>query len=87
MYPVAVTANLAKPTEEPSGVQLDTMKVQADSPAEAVLVAFCLYFVFNFKYQQKFFRTFAVLEHLLGLSHSRLGVMCTRVVSDLEKMK
>ncbi|KAM7296333.1 uncharacterized protein ISCGN_021502 [Ixodes scapularis] len=87
VYPVAVTTNLATPTDGSSHVQLGNMKVDADSPAEAVLVAFCLYFVFNFKYEQRFCRTFTVIEHLLGLSHSHLGVMCTRLLSDLEKMK
>ncbi|KAG0425783.1 hypothetical protein HPB47_027066 [Ixodes persulcatus] len=47
IYPVAVSSSLIIP-EVPSYVALEG-DPEAASPAEAVLVAFCLYFIFNFE--------------------------------------
>lgn len=75
IYPVAVSSSLSNP-EAPSDVAVEG-DLEAASPAEAVLVAFCLYFIFDYTYHHQFRRRFITLEYLIDLKHSNVESRAT----------
>lgn len=66
-------------------VQIDACIFKADSPSRAVLTAFCLYWVLNFKYEAWCRRTFCIIENLMGLDISMPSGMCIQLLSTLKK--
>lgn len=82
VHPVADSTSPLDPGAH-SYVAVEERHFEARSPAEAILISFFLYYVFNFEYHHKFRRTFIAFEHM---KYSKLGVMCTRFLPSLKKL-
>lgn len=74
------------PTERCS-VLFVNLAYETEGPLEAVALCFCLAWVFDLQYFVKYFCTFVCLERLVGLKHSKLGCMDTRLLTILNLKK
>lgn len=70
------------PTERCS-VLFVNLAYETEGPLEAVALRVCLAWVFDLQYFVKYFCTFVCLERLVGLKHSKLGCMGTRLLTSL----
>ncbi|CAN8014805.1 unnamed protein product [Ixodes persulcatus] len=57
---------------------------ETEGPLEAVALCFCLAWVFNLQYFVKYLRAFVCFERLVGLKHSTLCCVGTRLLTSLK---
>ncbi|CAN8023302.1 unnamed protein product [Ixodes persulcatus] len=72
-----------KTSTERCSVLFVNQAYETEGPLEAVALCFCLAWVFDLQYFVKYRRTFVCFERLVGLKHSMLGCMGTRLLTSL----
>ncbi|XP_064457244.1 uncharacterized protein LOC135368099 [Ornithodoros turicata] len=87
VYPVVVCSEEDLLAGKECSVQIGTFRFEAQTPSLAVLTAFCLYWVLNFKYEAWCRRTFCIVENLMGLDIIAPSGMCIQLLSTLKKQE
>lgn len=64
-------------------VTVEGLTIDAASLTQAVSLLMCLFWAFNIKYSAEIKNTLTLLEHAIGVSHTKMGTLALQVWSRL----